>query len=816
MSNASENDAVARAPVEPVPHGPVAKAVRSLGRHRLRWIAIGAGVVILGSLGSIIGAVSISHNDQRQAREVAHTTAVEIASSLQLSIQHVQDLSAAAGAFFVANPNATLAQGAQWVRDVRAFERYPEVQSVTEVAYVRASQLAAFQARAAATPSMFQAGTNPHDLLPPGSRPFYCLLNFVEGRPGLTLAKLPAGFDLCQAYTGPALLETRDSSAAIYLPESLAGVSALAVGAPIYAGGTVPATVAQRRALIIGWTGTQILPGTILRAALVGHRHTAVSLHYSSSTTNVTFEAGTKPRGASLTRLDLHDGWREQVYTSAISNGVWGYWNSLALLFGGVGFSLLLAALVYVLGTSRSSAMQLVRERTDQLEHQALHDSLTGLPNRALILDRIGQMLARARRQHTPVATLFLDLDNFKDINDTLGHRAGDQLLVEVGARLSGAIRDSDTVGRLGGDEFVVLAEGASLDAGVMVVAERILDVLSTPFELEGSDVPLSVTASIGIAEGDRSSPEELLQDADIAMYEAKEAGKQRAVIFLPSMQEAVDRSRRLEVGLHGALEAEQFYLMYQPWIDLSSGRFVGVEALLRWNHPERGVVQPNDFIPALESTGLIVPVGRWVLRSACHQASLWHQRGYGFDVSVNISARQLDRDQLVDDVREALDDSGLEARSLILELTETSLMHDADGTVRRLEELKRLGVRIAIDDFGTGYSSLAYLRQFPIDVLKIDRAFVSGIADSRESAALVHTLVQLGKVLGLETIAEGVETDDQRSRLKVEKVDTGQGFLFARPLTVVDLDQLLSDAQGHAGWADFAPPLHEGDVDVP
>ena len=816
MSNTSVDGAEAHAPGAELPRGPVQKAVHSIGRHRFRWIVIGAAIVVLGSLGSIVGAVSIAHNDQRLARDAAHTTAVEIASSLQLSIQHVQDLSAAAGAFFVAHPNASLAEGSQWVRDVRAFERYPEIQSVTEVAFVRASQLAAFQARAAAAPSMYVAGSDPRALIPTGRRPYYCLLNFVEGRPGLQLTKLPAGFDLCQTYTGPALLATRDSSAAIYLPESLAGVSALAVGAPIYAGGSVPATLAQRRALLIGWTGTQILPGTIMRAALAGHAHTAVAMHYSSSTTKVTFADGTKPSGAFVSSIDLHGGWREEVYTSAIATGVWGYWNALALLLGGIGFCLLLAALIYVLGTSRSNAVQLVRERTDQLQHQALHDSLTGLPNRALILDRIGQMLARSRRQHSPVAALFLDLDNFKDINDTLGHRAGDQLLVEVGARLSGAIRDSDTVGRLGGDEFVVLAEAASLDAGVMVVAERILDVLSTPFVLEGSDVPLSVTASIGIAEGDRSRPEELLQDADIAMYQAKEAGKQRAVVFLPSMQEAVDRSRRLEVGLQGALEAEQFYLMYQPWIDLSSGRFVGVEALLRWNHPERGVVQPNDFIPALESTGLIVPVGRWVLRSACHQASLWHQRGYGFDVSVNISARQLDRDQLVDDVRDALADSGLEANSLILELTETSLMHDAEATVRRLEELKRLGVRIAIDDFGTGYSSLAYLRQFPIDVLKIDRAFVSGIADSRESAALVHTLVQLGKVLGLETIAEGVETDDQRSRLTVEKVDTGQGFLFARPLTVVDLDQLLSEAQGNAGWADFTPPLNSYDTDAP
>ena len=432
-----------------------------------------------------------------------------------------------------------------------------------------------------------------------------------------------------------------------------------------------------------------------------------------------------------------------------------------------------------------------------ELRHQALHDALTGLPNRALILDRIGQMLARGRRQHSPVAVLFLDLDNFKDINDTLGHRAGDELLVAVGARLASAIREADTAGRLGGDEFVVLTEGASLAAGAEVVADRILDVMATPFEISGSGAPLVVTASIGMAEGDRATPEELLQDADIALYQAKAAGKRRAVKFAPSMQAAVDDHRHLEMALDRALEAEQFFLVYQPTVDLSSGAFNGVEALLRWRHPERGVVQPDDFIPALEASGLIIPVGAWVLHDACRQGAEWIRQGYRFTVSVNVSGKQLEEDRLISDVEEALLMSGFEPGLLILELTETALMHDATASAVRLEMLKALGVRIAIDDFGTGYSSLGYLRQFPIDVLKIDRSFVSGIGDSAESAALVHTLVQLGKVLGIETVAEGVETSDQRSRLEDEQVDIGQGFLFARPLEVKDVDRLLKDSAG-------------------
>ena len=432
------------------------------------------------------------------------------------------------------------------------------------------------------------------------------------------------------------------------------------------------------------------------------------------------------------------------------------------------------------------------KDAEDRLAHAALHDSLTGLPNRALILNRAEQMLARSRREYAPVAALFLDLDDFKDINDTLGHEAGDQLLTAVADRMASALRPGDTVGRLGGDEFVVLLEGASLAAGSGVVAQRISDVLAAPFQIPASDAPLDVTASIGIAEGDRGHPGELLRDADIALYRAKAAGKHCAVTFDASMHEAVDHHRSIELDLHHALQDDQFFLLYQPTIDLMTGAVAGVEALLRWRHPERGTVQPDDFIPALESSGLIVPVGEWVLREACRQAELWTRQGHRITMSVNISAVQLQRDRIMDDVHNALSSSGFDPGMLILELTETTLMLDVDATLMRLKLLKALGVNLAIDDFGTGYSSLAYLRQFPIDVLKIDRTFVSGMTETRESAAIVHTLVQLGKVLGLATVAEGIETDEQRERLKEEEVNIGQGFFFARPLDVEGVQQFL------------------------
>jgi diguanylate cyclase (GGDEF)-like protein len=692
------------------------------------------------------------------------------------------------------------------VNNVDAFARYPEILAVAEVEIVHPSQLKAFAARADVNERESNAPSQTFTLTPPGKRPFYCLVDVEHARAGLT--EIPIGLDLCDSSLGPQLLQARDSGQPTYAPDSLGGPAAFAVGTPLYRDGSHPSTVDARRAALIGFTGTEILVKTILTTALEGHPGNSVAFHYKGGGSNVTFSAGHRATGEASATKNLHNGWHVQVFTAAVAGGVFGEGDSTLLFLGGILLSLLLGLLIYTLGTSRSSAMELVRERTDQLQHQALHDSLTGLPNRALILDRIDRMLARSRREHTDVAALFLDLDNFKDINDTLGHRAGDELIVSVGVRLKSAVRENDTVGRLGGDEFVVLADGVSLEAGVDVVADRLLDVMATPFIISASKVPLAVSASIGIAEGDRATPEALLQDADIALYQAKAAGKQRAVKFIPAMQESVDHHRRLEVDLQGALEAQQFFLMYQPTVDLSTGAFTGVEALLRWNHPERGVVQPNDFIPALESSGLIVPVGAWVLHDACRQGALWQSRGHRFTVSVNISAKQLERDQLVTDVREAITMSGFDPHELILELTETALMHDSGSTLSRLMLLKALGVRIAIDDFGTGYSSLAYLRQFPIDILKIDRSFVSGIADTKESAALVHTLVQLGKVLGIETIAEGVETNDQRSRLETEQVDSGQGFLFARPLAVEDLDRLLLDSAGKPEWLSVAHPF--------
>ncbi len=434
--------------------------------------------------------------------------------------------------------------------------------------------------------------------------------------------------------------------------------------------------------------------------------------------------------------------------------------------------------------------------REEELAFLATHDPLTGLPNRTLILDRVEQMLARSARNQTPVAALFIDVDNFKSINDTLGHGVGDELLRAVAARLEGVVRNVDALGRLGGDEFVVIAEELSLAAGPELVAQRLLDALKHPFKL-GADqeTRLTVTASIGIAAGQRTSAEELLRDADIAMYRAKWDGKNRYAVFETGMQDTVANRMELDMDLREALDKGEFFLAYQPTFSLSNMKPTGVEALIRWKHPVRGIVQPNDFIPLLEETGLITEVGRWVLRQACSQCAAWRQAGYPIDIAVNVSARQLDTDQLIAEIQGALCDSGLEPGALTIEITETTLMRNVEETAGRLTAIKRLGVRIAIDDFGTGYSSLAHLQQFPVDALKIDRSFISGLRHNKEGETLIRTLVQLGKALSIETFAEGIEQQQELSLLQDEDCDSGQGFLFARPLDVAATEAFFRDS---------------------
>ena len=500
--------------------------------------------------------------------------------------------------------------------------------------------------------------------------------------------------------------------------------------------------------------------------------------------------------------VDLHNGWTVRTSASVPATGLFAHGWPGALLVGGILFSLLLSALVFVLGTGRARARRLVGLKTGELRHLALHDPLTGLANRALITDRVEQLLARSRRGGIPGAVLFVDIDEFKNVNDTLGHAAGDELLQAVAARLTIGLRAVDSVGRLGGDEFIVLIDGDPQMAP-QLVAQRILDVMRQPVMLPGSSTPIMITATIGIAVGLHENPNELMRDADMALYRAKAMGKNCFAIFQPEFETAL--RYRLDVGLdlRAALDAGQFRLVYQPIYNLDDLSLTGVEALLRWDHPTLGEIQPNDFIPLLESSGQIREVGRWVLATACQQMAAWHALGSTLGISVNVSARQLDDDAILTDVRAALATSTLDPTELTLEITETALMRNLDTSAQRLAQIKALNVNLAIDDFGTGYASLASLKQLPIDTIKIDRGFTDALTRSPQSGALIRTLVQLGKDLGLRTVAEGVETIDQLDHLRHEHVNDVQGFLLSKPLDAEAIQALilpeLAPRQPHA-----------------
>ncbi len=444
----------------------------------------------------------------------------------------------------------------------------------------------------------------------------------------------------------------------------------------------------------------------------------------------------------------------------------------------------------------------------DQLRQLAFHDPLTLLANRSLFRNRVDHALAVARRTGGQVAVFMIDLDNFKNVNDTLGHDAGDRLLQTAAQRLVKCTRADDTVARLGGDEFAVLLEGIAKPEHAENIAAVVTRAFKEPLQIDGSDQ--NVTTSIGVAlsqPGDDT--EHLLRNADIAMYSAKSAGKGRHVVYHARMQEQLRERLRLEDDFNQALVQEEFFLEFQPIVDLKTTELLGVEALVRWQHPEQGRLMPGQFIPAAEETGQIIELGRWVLRDACRRMRKWRESiaaGDGLRLAVNISGRHLAQGELVADVRRALKQSGLEPQNLLIELTESTIMHNTEGNLARLKELKALGVRLAIDDFGTGYSSLSYLHRFPIDILKIDRSFVSRLTESSEGPKLARAVVMLGETLGLETVAEGVELEDQVTHLLQLGCVAAQGYLFSHPTTLEAVG-----ASRHAARREELRRLHGG-----
>jgi len=829
VPEATETEQPTEQPVEPAVESAVEPRVAS-ARPRRGVARVLLALFLVVGLAAAVGATWQWKNIKaRQTRQAFDQHASGVAARVTKTLQRDTDLTTTSRALIEQNPDLTNAQLGSWFSSLRP-SAPSNASGVAYIEKVTAAQLYYFRVAIGADPTSALSAGGSFALTPNTAQSPYCLTRLLALRSSLTSVgdvALPPGLDWCSTSAAGALSTARDTgrlevtkllssdegrllgfgSQAGTAPgnadiESLKSVdtafsSTIVVVAPVYEGPT-PTTVAGRSSALEGWVGGVFDVGPILAAAAGPHSNLQVTLsrvNAGSRPAVIATSDGANATGGLVDAIptSANGRWivtvRQPLAAGSLTGGTKGIVLGGAIALGTLILFLVLRSLV----VTRRRALDQAAEQTGELHHMALHDPLTGLPNRTLVVDRAEQMLIRSRRSQMPTAALTLGLDRFKEFNDSHGYQTGDELLRAVADRLRTVLREADTIGRMRGDEFIVLTDGASLAAGPELVAERILDVLHEPFYLGDSHPePFSVSASIGVALGPRVDAEHLLHDADIALTQAKEAGRGRFALFGQDMPQAIESRLAFENELRSAVATDQFFLRYQPIFDIETRTTTGVEALLRWQHPTRRVIPPDHFLPLLEESGLIIPLGRWVIQEACRQGAALHGKGYLISMSVNLSARQLESENLVDDVREALATSGFEPTALVLEITETTIMSDTALMVDRLIALKGLGVRIAIDDFGTGYSSLAYLRQFPVDILKIDRSFISSLATTRDSSMLIHTLVQFGKTLGLETIAEGIEEEGQMDPLLAEQCDTGQGFLYGRPLSPTQLDIFL------------------------
>jgi diguanylate cyclase (GGDEF)-like protein len=778
-------------------------------------------ILLTGVIVSVAGGLWWRSSVQGEHTRAFERTASDVSTTLAAMLRRDADFVTTLRAIMSVQPQMSASRFDRWFAELNGYERQVGGLGTSIIARVPPGELSSFLARRDADPA-FRAliGGRPERVLVEGAPTCLLVAGVSEsGRLGAAVAHALQG-DWCEPSSPIGISQAipmrtqADTGGMLVLPVTAHGVETMFFQTAFYRGDAPLRSITQRRRAVAGWISSSFDIPAVVRAAMKGHNGLGVALYHANpgqpvaliNRVGVVARTDTPHYRASF---KIDGPWALVVSQGATAGGLSPELQGLLVTLIGIAVSGLLFALVLVLARSREHALGMVRAKTSELRHQALHDALTGLPNRLLALDRAEQMLARAARAHRPMAALYIDLDGFKHVNDTFGHAAGDELLCAVARRLNTVLRDGDTAARLSGDEFLVLLEPGDLDAGPELVAERLLGLLRRPYEVpRARGRRLSLTASIGIALAVDGTPDELLYAADLALYRAKTGGRDQSVVFRSEMETASRDRLTLEMDLVDALErARQLFLEYQPIVDLHSERIVGVEALIRWQHPTRGVLSPCDFIPLAEETGQIVPIGRWALREATRQAAQWARDGHELGVAVNVSARQLDADELVGDVRRALGESGLRPDALTLEITETALMRDARATVQRLRSLKRLGVRIAIDDFGTGYSSLAYLRQFPADSLKIDRAFVAGVASSRDSLALIETLVQLGSSLGIKTLAEGIEDTAQLRALQRAGCDLAQGFLFSRPVSAETVTELLCEEHGRAQVADGESP---------
>jgi diguanylate cyclase (GGDEF)-like protein len=791
-----------------------------MGSPRARWTAIALVCAVAGILATVLGARAVARDEAAQERTDFKLSSTEVGGRLKLAVQQHEDMQLSAATFFAAKPRASHAEFNAWASWMHAPARYPALARLALVAQIPAAELAAFETAlgytppTAATPAAaprlgLRGGVTPGissrllaaqttrsantlHIVPPGERPYYCLTVASLARP--PLHRPPTNVDMCPGEAS--LLAARDSGTTHYAPATVNGVPGLAVDVPVYRGGTPPRTVAARRASFVGWLRQLLTPGALVSRALQGHSDVALSLVHHGGSGSVEFAGGATHGGGQSVPIALQRGWSATAYAAPVAAGIFSYSDSTWLLIGGCLLSLLVAAALLLLG-SRGRLPS--GRRGAAVPNEDLYDPLTGLPNRALTLDRAERILARVGRQPGMLAgALFVDVDWLKDVNEKLGPAAGDQLLTIVAERLENVARSHDTVGRLGGDEFVVLVEAAARGVRLDRLARRVIEALHKPVELEGFGPSFFLSVSIGVAFGRYADVDELLRDARFALDAAKAAGKDRYTIYNANMRSVIEERGLLEVDLNRAVQDKQFHLLYQPIYDLRTERVVGLEALIRWLHPTRGVLPPGEFLPLAEETGLIVPIGRWVLEEACAHAAAWNVTGHRLGISVNVSAKQINRDGFVTDVRRALQESGLDPVLLTLEIAEETVLLDVAAATSRIEELKQLGVRVAIDDFGSGYAYRSDLQRMSLDFLKVDRSSLAASDDEDYRNWLLEAIVVLGRDMSLTVIGKGVETPEQLRTLKVMGCTMAQGFYLAKPVPAEGVEAVIAAGPAH------------------
>jgi diguanylate cyclase (GGDEF)-like protein len=769
--------------------------------HRGRgvWTAVAVFCVLAGTLASALGARAVAHNDSAKTETSFHQGSQAIASTLKLAIQRQEELTVAASTYFAANPKATSAEFARWVTWARTRRRYPELDAlgllpappkpvpVHKPTAVTASSTSAESTSAEASPTSADAPP-----APTASSPTPIEASSDASPTLIDVSSPPTPPAPAPVHLSPALLLSRNTGLSIYHPISAGHRQALAIVTPVYRGNVTPHSVFGRTAASVGWLREVLVPGAVLGQVLVGHPGYALALTYHDGASNLLFSSGAPRSDAQNTTLDLHDGWTVTSFGPAPAASVLADGDALAVLIGGILVSVLLGLVVDILGAAarppapapRTDADAEAEEQTGELADKYLYEPVTGLPNRELTLDRAERMVARAGRDSGMLAgALFVDIDQLSEVNEMLGLTAGNQLLKIVGERLLDVVRAGDTVGRLDGDEFVVLVESAARGVRLDSLAQRMIEALHRPVELDAFGPSFVLTASIGVAFGRYATPEDLLRDANVALASAKAAGKDRYTVFNANMRTVIEGRAVLEAELSTALAENQFFLLYQPIYDLRTRKVAGLEALIRWAHPTQGVLAPDAFIPLAEETGLIVPIGRFMLEEACARAAAWNVAGHPVGVSVKVSAHQLHRDGFATDVQRALQQSGIEPSLLTLEIPETAIMRDLAAAAERLRVVKLLGVSIAIDDFGgSGYAHQSDLRQLPLDSMRVDRSSLAASEDEDYRSWLLEAILLVGRELSLTVVATGIETHEQMAMLQTIGCTMAQGALMGSP----------------------------------